>query len=41
MYRFPDQLTPDDAPAIAAQVQIEMLETGLAVMQLPPDTAPA
>ncbi len=30
MYRFLDQLTPDDIEAIAAQVQMEMLEAGYA-----------
>jgi len=30
MYRFLDQLTPDDVQAIAAQVQMEMLESGYA-----------
>ncbi|MFT7595822.1 MAG: formimidoylglutamate deiminase [Paracoccaceae bacterium] len=32
MYRFLDQLTPDDVQAIAAQVQMEMLETGYAAI---------
>ena len=30
MYRFLDHLTPDDVEAIAAQVQVEMLEAGYA-----------
>jgi formimidoylglutamate deiminase len=32
MYRFLDQLTPDDIQAITAQVQMEMLESGFAAV---------
>ncbi len=32
MYRFLDRLTPDDVEAIAAQVQMEMLEAGYAAL---------
>ena len=32
MYRFLDQLTPDDVQAIAAMVMVEMAEAGFAAV---------